>query len=249
MIFPLPCPVCYLRKAPSRGKRSPGTTSLGESLCMQHHGWHCEGCAAFSLQDILSHPPIIQHGILGLLEAGSAVHSSSDASLSTGQVSASALTPMLRLLCGSELPEISSAAEAVLIHRLEEAVSFEDSPAEVHLWLEMLPTRLGSPDQSRCPITPYDAIGHMLLLCAYLQYFCALKENKSVLNYLLNSLGASVHHSESLECLRRKLRRSQNNLCQGEHVCVMHACQVRGCGDRVPRRSCGAALAQAPGVL
>lgn len=125
----------------------------------------------FPLQDILSHPPIIQHGILGLLEAGSAVHSSSDASLSTGQVSAAALTPLLRLLCGSELPEISSAAEAVLIHRLEETVSFEDSPAEVHLWLEMLPTRLGSPDQSRCPIIPYDAIGHCSFLCIYAVFY------------------------------------------------------------------------------
>lgn len=80
------------------------------------------------------------------------MHSSSEASLSTGQVSSAALTPLLRLLCGSELPEITGAAEAVFRQRLEEAVGLEDSPAEVHLWLEMLPSRLGSPEQSRWTI-------------------------------------------------------------------------------------------------
>ncbi|CAL8471989.1 g11531 [Coccomyxa elongata] len=99
--------------------------------------------------DILDQPPIIQHSILRLLEVSTSMHSH-EASLSTGQVSSAALTPLLHLLCGSELPEISRAAETVLRHMLAEAVGFEDSPAEVDLWLDALPRRLGGPDQTRC---------------------------------------------------------------------------------------------------
>lgn len=99
------------------------------------------------LQDILSQPPVIQHGILGLLEASRSHQSPNKASLATARVSTAALTPLLQLLTGSELPEIASAAEAFLQHRLDEAVGFENSPAEVHLWLDMLPKRLGRPAQ------------------------------------------------------------------------------------------------------
>ncbi|BDA47572.1 probable nucleolar pre-ribosomal-associated protein 1 at C-terminar half [Coccomyxa sp. Obi] len=100
-------------------------------------------------ENILDQPPIIQHGILGLLEASTSMHSH-EASLSTGQVSSALLTPLLRLLCGSELPDISRTAETVLRHVLAEAVGFEDIPAEVDLWLDALPRRLGGPDQIRC---------------------------------------------------------------------------------------------------
>ena len=100
------------------------------------------------LQDILDQPPIIQHGILGLLEASTSMHSH-EASLSTGQVSSAVLLPLLRLLCGSELPEITRTAETVLRHLLAEAVGFEGALAEVDLWLDALPRRLGSLDQTR----------------------------------------------------------------------------------------------------
>lgn len=111
---------------------------------------HQKGCPDMGqvLQDILDEPPIIQHGILRLLEASTSMHSH-EASLSTGQVSSAALTPLLRLMCGSELPEISCTAETVLRQMLAEAVGFEDSPAEVDLWLTALPRRLGGPNQTR----------------------------------------------------------------------------------------------------
>ena len=100
-------------------------------------------------------PPVLQHGILGVLEVAHAQRRGSQAQGASGfssqGFSPSGLLPLLGLLrSAASPPEVAAAAEQLLLHRLQDALGFEGSPGEAQLWLDLLPARAGGTDSVGC---------------------------------------------------------------------------------------------------